>query len=120
MTIDLAKAEWWMRQVAQQDPPSDTSEAHRLVVQELDRLREAVPEVQCPNCEATIRARMADQGEVDWPARFRVAADAADGSSASWVADDLRALADRLADPLTPSHAVEAIGRALVEGGAEE
>lgn len=38
-TVDLAKAEWWMRYVAQQDPPSDTSEAFRLVIEELDQLR---------------------------------------------------------------------------------
>lgn len=38
-----------------------TREAAEVLATEVERLRAVVPEVQCPSCLTTIRARLADQ-----------------------------------------------------------
>lgn len=74
-----------------------------------------VPEFGCPECAAR-------QGSaaVDWPARFRTAADVAekaDHEGASWL---LGEFADMATEDLPP-HVVEAIGRALLgEDGGQD
>ena len=51
---------------------------------------------------------------VDWPARFRAAANAAKGEDGNWAYCALRDLEE--AAPSMSPHAVEAIGRALMGG----
>lgn len=56
---ELAEAEAWARGYAAK-PEKERHREVRAILAEIDRLREGVPEVECPSCGATIRARMAD------------------------------------------------------------
>ena len=65
-----------------------------------------VPEFGCPECKT------GDSTPIDWPARFRTAADAAEKRGAAAGAAELRDFANKMF--WAPPDVVEAIGRALL------
>lgn len=75
-------------------------------------MNEPLHEWPCPNCGATTRARMADgpPAPIDWPARFRAAAEAARREGFDVLAAHLGEASDHLRLPCR----VEAVGRALL------
>lgn len=87
----------------------------------------AVPEFGCAECSAgqgpareAIAQTYDNLTAIDWPARFRAAADAVDAAKLDELDGfNLRMSALWLESPDLPRHVVEAIGRALLGQGEQ-
>jgi hypothetical protein len=96
-------------------PGQNTGHGHVFPRPDRARARCGGPRL-CDQCRADESRKTAP---VDWPARFRAAAEAVEGFGAVPVRVALRVLAKDLEH--TPPHVVEAIGRALLgEDGTDQ